>query len=102
MIRGRYWHSLLLYVVVGGTGLLATVASLQAAAPFGHYILGKRLAEDIRDGKVPAPPELVDALQDPDTLRYFCGGAVGPDLADTKTHHDDKPVTISAGLMKYA
>lgn len=103
MIRSVYWHSLLLWVMVeAGIGLLATAPSLQAAAPFGHYILGKRLAEDIRGGKVSAPPELVDALQDPDVLRYFCGGAVGPDLADTKTHHDDKPVTMSAGLMKYA
>jgi len=82
---------------------VSTTAALQAAAPYGHFILAKRLAENIRDGKVPdAPRELVEALKDPEAVRFFAGGAVAPDLKDSWTHHDGHPQTIGAGLMQSA
>ena len=96
---GVRWWIQFLATLIG----LVIATPVRGAAPFGHYILAKRLAEDIRDGKVPAAPrELVEALQNPEMIRFFCGGAVAPDLNDKWTHHDGRPQKIGADLMQSA
>ncbi len=67
----------------------SAVAAFSAGA-MGHNALGSATVDRILNGTYPAPPELKEALKDPQVRQAFLGGAVGPDLFPTKTHRGNQ------------
>lgn len=72
----------------------------QASAPYGHYIMAKRVIGGIQGGVRPAPQELKDALDDPDCQRAFCGGSVAPDISEEKSHYNNTGDLAQSMLTK--
>lgn len=71
-------------VFLAAVALSALEAS--ASGPIGHTIIASKAAALIRAGQLAAPLELREALKDPQGLRAYLGGAVGPDLEEP-THN---------------
>lgn len=57
-------------------------APASALGALGHHFLARWYAQEIVAGRVPAPAELRQALQDPQAVEAFCGGAVAPDSTE--------------------
>lgn len=53
----------------------------------GHYILARKVISNIASGGFTAPNELKQLLRDADCQRAYCGGAIGPDLVEAKSHY---------------
>ncbi|MHC9538583.1 MAG: zinc dependent phospholipase C family protein [Vulcanimicrobiota bacterium] len=53
-----------------------------SAGPMGHFLLSQETIHGILDGSIPAPPELKNALKDPEAQKAFAGGSVGPDICE--------------------
>ena len=60
--------------------------STQAAGPYGHFIVSRRVIDSISNGK-DAPMELREALKDPECRKAFSGGAVAPDICPEESHY---------------
>ncbi|MDQ7827177.1 MAG: zinc dependent phospholipase C family protein [Candidatus Eremiobacteraeota bacterium] len=59
-----------------------------SAGPMGHFLLSQETINGIRNGSIPAPPELKAALEHPEAQKAFAGGSVGPDICEeTKASH---------------
>ncbi len=69
-------------------GLLSLNRAL-AAGPMGHYLIAQNAMDQIRAGRAPAPAELQHLLTEAECRRAFCGGAVGPDLDEGRTHYNN-------------
>jgi hypothetical protein len=65
---------------------VSIVQSAQAAGPYGHFIISKRVIDSIKNGK-DAPMELREALKDPECQKAFSGGAVAPDICSEESHY---------------
>ncbi|MHB1463075.1 MAG: zinc dependent phospholipase C family protein [Armatimonadota bacterium] len=68
--------------------LIASIPA-QAAGPMGHFIIARKVISNIAAGGFTAPNELKQLLHDVDCQRAFCGGAIGPDLVEAKSHYGD-------------
>jgi hypothetical protein len=66
--------------------MLAAIPA-HAAGPMGHYIIARKIISNITSGRFQAPTELKQALRDADCQRAYCGGAIGPDLVEGKSHY---------------
>ena len=67
--------------------LICIAGSVQAAGPYGHFIIAKRTTDSILRGSQDAPPDLRAALADADCRRAFYGGAVAPDVCPEPGHY---------------
>lgn len=65
---------------------VSIVESTQAAGPYGHFIVSKRVIDSIEKGK-DAPTELREVLKDPECQKAFSGGAVAPDICAEESHY---------------
>lgn len=66
---------------------LLAASSARAAGPVGHAIIAQKTINEIRTGQIPVPPELKQALADPECQRAFRGGAVAPDISEEVSHY---------------
>lgn len=73
----------------------------QASAPLGHYVSARRVVDAIKTGKKPAPPELKEALEDPEFVWAFCGGAVAPDIVPEQSHYGNSE-KLTKGMIEAA
>ncbi|MHB1463074.1 MAG: zinc dependent phospholipase C family protein [Armatimonadota bacterium] len=53
----------------------------------GHFIIARKVISNIAAGGFTAPSELKELLRVPDNQRAYCGGAIGPDLVEAKSHY---------------
>jgi hypothetical protein len=69
--------------------ILTTITALpiHAAGPMGHYIIARKVISNIMAGGFQAPNELKQLLRDSDCQRAYCGGAIGPDLVEARSHY---------------
>jgi hypothetical protein len=65
----------------------AATSIVSAAGPMGHYIIARKTIGNIASGGFSAPNELKQLLRDADCQRAYCGGAIGPDLVEAKSHY---------------
>ncbi len=47
-----------------------------SSGPMGHFLMANYTINAITNGSLPAPPDLVKALQTPEGRKAFAGGAV--------------------------